>query len=190
MYSRHVDADHRVLGVEHELRQRARELGLADARRAEEQERADRAVGVLQARARAAQRRGDRLDRLVLADDAFVQALLHVDSFSVSPSSRRLTGMPVQRATTSATSSASTSSLRNTGAPRRRLGAIRAGLAAPPSPSPVISRGRPRRPTLSRARGSRRSAARPRAAGRLRVRARSISLLRLLEALLQVSRLP
>ena len=29
--------------------------------------------------ARAAQRGGDRLDRLVLADDAFVQALLHVD---------------------------------------------------------------------------------------------------------------
>ena len=44
-------------------------------------------------------------------------------SFSVSPSSRRLTGMPVQRATTSATSSASTSSLRNTGAaPSRSLG--------------------------------------------------------------------
>ncbi len=36
-------------------------------------------------------------------------------SFSVSPSSRRLTGIPVQRATTSPTSSASTSSLRNTG---------------------------------------------------------------------------
>ena len=43
---RHVDADHRVLGVEHELGQRARQLGLADAGRAEEQERADRAVGV------------------------------------------------------------------------------------------------------------------------------------------------
>ena len=43
-------------------------------------------------------------------------------SFSVSPSSRRLTGMPVQRATTSATSSASTSSLRNTAARRRRAG--------------------------------------------------------------------
>ncbi len=37
-------------------------------------------------------------------------------SFSVSPSISRLTGMPVQRATTSAMSSASTSSLRNTGA--------------------------------------------------------------------------
>ena len=76
---RHVDADHRVLRVEHELRQRAGELGLADAGRAEEEERADRAVGVLQAGARAAQRVGDGLDGLVLADDALVQALLHVD---------------------------------------------------------------------------------------------------------------
>ena len=42
----HVDPDHRVLRVEHELGQRARQLGLADAGRAEEQERADRAVGV------------------------------------------------------------------------------------------------------------------------------------------------
>ena len=47
--------------------------------RAEEQEAADRAVRVGEARARAAQRVGDRLDRLVLADDALVQALLHVD---------------------------------------------------------------------------------------------------------------
>ena len=75
----HVDADHRVLGVEHELGERARELGLADAGRAEEEEGADRAVGVLQAGAGAADRGRDGLDRLVLADDALVQALLHVD---------------------------------------------------------------------------------------------------------------
>ena len=76
---RHVDADHRLGAVEHELGQRAGELGLADAGRAEEQEGADRAVGVLEAGARATQRIGDRLDRVVLADDASVQALLHVD---------------------------------------------------------------------------------------------------------------
>ncbi len=76
---RHVDADHRVLRVEHELGQRARQLGLADAGRAEEQEVADRAVGVAEPGARAAQGVGDRLDGLVLADDALVQALLHVD---------------------------------------------------------------------------------------------------------------
>src|SRR5829696_3259138 len=76
---RHVDADHRVLRVEEELGQRTGELGLADARRAQEEERADRAVGVLQAGARATDRVGHRADRLVLADDAVVQALLHVD---------------------------------------------------------------------------------------------------------------
>ena len=47
---RHVDADHRVLGVEHVLGERAGELGLADAGGAEEQEGADRPVGVGQAR--------------------------------------------------------------------------------------------------------------------------------------------
>ena len=45
----------------------------------EEQEDADRAVGVGEPGARAPQRVGDRLDRLVLADDPLVQALLHVD---------------------------------------------------------------------------------------------------------------
>ena len=75
----HVDPDHRVLGVEHELGERAGELGLADAGRAEEQERADRPVGILEAGAGAPQRRGDRLDGLVLADHPLVQALLHVD---------------------------------------------------------------------------------------------------------------
>ena len=64
----HVDADDRLLGVEHELGQRPGQLGLADAGRAEEEEAADRPVGVGEPGARAAQRVGDRLDRLVLAD--------------------------------------------------------------------------------------------------------------------------
>ena len=68
-----------LLVVEHELGERAGELRLADAGRAEEDERADRPVRVLQAGARAAERVRDRGDRLVLADDALVQALLHVD---------------------------------------------------------------------------------------------------------------
>ena len=76
---RHVEPHHRAVVVEHELRERARELGLADAGRAEEDERADRPVRVLQAGARATQCVRDRLDRLVLADDALVQPLLHVD---------------------------------------------------------------------------------------------------------------
>src|SRR3954454_17195276 len=45
---RHVDAHHRGLGVEHELGERPRQLGLANPGRTEEQERADRSIGVLQ----------------------------------------------------------------------------------------------------------------------------------------------
>ncbi len=75
----HVDPDHRPLVVEHELGERAGELGLADAGRAEEDERADRAIGVLQPGARATERVRDGLDRLVLADHALVQPFLHVD---------------------------------------------------------------------------------------------------------------
>ena len=47
---RHVDLDHRVLVAEQELGERARQLGLADARGAEEDERAGRALRVLDAR--------------------------------------------------------------------------------------------------------------------------------------------
>src|SRR5439155_8906629 len=75
----HVEADQRALVVEHELGERAGELGLADPRWAEEDEGADRAVRVLQAGSGAAERVRNRLDGLVLADDALVQALLHVD---------------------------------------------------------------------------------------------------------------
>ena len=69
----------RALVVEHELRERPRELGLADAGRAEEDERADRAVRILQAGTRASQCVRNGLDRFVLADDPLVQTLLHVD---------------------------------------------------------------------------------------------------------------
>ena len=74
---RHVDLDHRVLVAEEELGERARELGLADARGPEEDERAGRPLRVLDARAGAADRLGHGDDRLVLADDALVQLLLH-----------------------------------------------------------------------------------------------------------------
>jgi hypothetical protein len=75
----HVQPDQRPLVVEHELRERARELGLPDAGGAEEDEGADRPIGILEPGARAAERVRDRLDRLVLADDALVEPLLHVD---------------------------------------------------------------------------------------------------------------
>src|SRR5690349_9868393 len=51
---RHVDPHHRVLVAEEELGERPRQLGLAHPGRAEEDERAGRALRVLQAGARAA----------------------------------------------------------------------------------------------------------------------------------------
>ena len=73
----HVDADHRVLVVEEELGERARQLGLADPGRSEKDERAERAIRVLQTGARAPNRVRDRDDRFVLADDALVQTRFH-----------------------------------------------------------------------------------------------------------------
>src|SRR4051812_775423 len=74
---RHVDAHHRVLVAEEELRERPRQLRLAHARRAEEDEGAGRPLRVLEARARAADRLRDDLDGGMLADDALVELLLH-----------------------------------------------------------------------------------------------------------------
>ena len=54
-----------------------RQLGLPDARGAEEDERAGRALGVLEAGARAADGLRDGLDGGVLPDDALVELLLH-----------------------------------------------------------------------------------------------------------------
>ena len=74
---RHVEPHERALVVEEEFREGLRQQGLADACRTEEQERAERPVGVLHAGARAAHRVRHGRDRLLLADDALVQVLLH-----------------------------------------------------------------------------------------------------------------
>ena len=76
---RHVDADHRPLVVEEEVGERPRDLGLADARRSQKEEGADRPVGVLETGARAPHRRCDRADGFVLADHPFADALFHVE---------------------------------------------------------------------------------------------------------------
>ena len=77
MYSDMSMLDQRVLVAEQELGERPRELGLADARGAEEDERAGGRLGSLMpARARRIALR-DGLDRRVLADDALVQLVLH-----------------------------------------------------------------------------------------------------------------
>ncbi len=75
----HVDADHRLLVVEQEFGEGPGKLGLADAGRAEEQERADRAARILEAGTRSPNGVGDRLDGLVLADHPLVESLLHAD---------------------------------------------------------------------------------------------------------------
>ena len=72
----HVDADEVVLAVEERRGQGLGELGLADAGRPEEDERADRPPRVLDAGAGADDGVGDQLDRLVLADHALVEDLL------------------------------------------------------------------------------------------------------------------
>src|ERR1039458_2123416 len=77
----HVEADQRFFGAEHELRQGARDFGLADARGAEEQERADGAVRVLQASTRTADGASQSADRLVLRNDALVQLFLDTQQF-------------------------------------------------------------------------------------------------------------
>ncbi len=75
----HVDLDERVLAAEHELGEGLGELRLPDAGRAEEDERADRALRVLQAGTGAADGLRDDLDGLLLADDPVVERVLHVE---------------------------------------------------------------------------------------------------------------
>ena len=77
----HVDSDHGLLVVEQKLRQRPRQFRFADARRPEKNEGTDRAVLVLQPRARSANRIRHRFDRGVLADDALVQMFLEPQQF-------------------------------------------------------------------------------------------------------------
>ena len=75
---RHVDPDQRLLGREQPLGERLDQLGLADAGRAEEQERAERLVAVRQPDAGAPHGVGDDLDGLLLADHPRVQVGLEV----------------------------------------------------------------------------------------------------------------
>ena len=118
----------RLLVVEQELGQRPRQLGLADAGRAEEEERAERPVRVLQPGAGAPDRVGDRArPPRPGRPRAGGGCSSSSSSFCISPSSIFETGMPVQRETTSAMSSSSTSSLQEAAAalgaaePPRRL---------------------------------------------------------------------
>src|SRR5680860_71812 len=75
----HVELDQRVLVAEQELGQRLGHLGLTDAGRTGEDERATGTTRVLQAGAGTPDRLGHRPQRLVHADDALVQLGLHVE---------------------------------------------------------------------------------------------------------------
>ncbi len=73
----HVDLDERVVVAEQEVGQRLGQLGLADTGRAGEDERAGRALGVLQAGAGTPDGLADGLDGVLLADDPLVQLIFH-----------------------------------------------------------------------------------------------------------------
>ena len=73
----HIQLDQRVLVAEQELSQRLGQLGLADTGWAGEDERAAGSLRVLQARPGTPDRAGERLDRVVLADIALADLLLH-----------------------------------------------------------------------------------------------------------------
>ena len=64
--------------AEHELCECLGQPRLADAGGAQEDERADRALWILEPGTSAADSLGDRVDRLVLADDLLAQRVLHV----------------------------------------------------------------------------------------------------------------
>ena len=80
---RHVDAHEVGVVVEEELREILGELGLAYARGPQENEAADRAVGILQARAGAANGIRHRGDRRVLSDHALVEVVLHLQQLDL-----------------------------------------------------------------------------------------------------------
>ncbi len=72
----HVEAHDRLVVIEERLRERLRQLGLADAGRAEEQERPDGSTLVAHAGAVASHRAGNGGDGVILSDDALVQLAL------------------------------------------------------------------------------------------------------------------
>ncbi len=75
----HVDAHHGLIVVEHELGERFRQFGLADAGGPEEDEAADGPVGIAQPGAVTADGVGNQRNSFILPDHALVQPRFHVD---------------------------------------------------------------------------------------------------------------
>ena len=76
---RHVDLDQRFRISKHELGEIASKVGFANACRAEEKERADGATWVLEVGTGATQCLGNRAHGFVLADDACLQLVFHLE---------------------------------------------------------------------------------------------------------------
>src|SRR6185503_14584042 len=75
----HVDAYHRRFVVEQGLRECASDLGLSDPRRTQEDERANRSIGILQAGSCADDCVGHRFDGFLLPYNAVMQALAEAE---------------------------------------------------------------------------------------------------------------
>ena len=71
----HIEADDRLLRAEHRLGKSACKFRLADARRSEEEEGADRTARILNPRTGTPHRLGDRAHRLILTDDTTADVL-------------------------------------------------------------------------------------------------------------------
>mmetsp|Transcript_6937 Transcript_6937/g.11067 ORF Transcript_6937/g.11067 Transcript_6937/m.11067 type:complete len:310 (-) Transcript_6937:83-1012(-) len=82
---RHVDANHGPIVVKQKLGQGFGQLGLAHARWTKEQERAQRAVFIIQPRARPADRIGNRPNGGILPDNAGMQLLFHTQQLVTFP---------------------------------------------------------------------------------------------------------
>ena len=75
----HIDADHRPLIIEEELRESLGQLGLADSRWTEEKERSGRSIRVGNTRASTTYGVTDLAHRLGLPDDALIEVVLHAE---------------------------------------------------------------------------------------------------------------
>ena len=121
-----------VAGVE-QFGERMRRLGLADARGPAEHEHADRLVRIVELGAAGLDALGDRVHRMILADDPLLQARRRSSAPpAISSLTIRPTGMPVQSPTTAATASGSTY------AEHHRLVAL-SGIAARPALPRVVA---------------------------------------------------
>ena len=77
----HIDADHRLLIVEHELRQSPGQFGFSHTGGPQENERSNRAVRILQTRACPSEGRRHSPNAVILSDHAHLQAFIHMDQF-------------------------------------------------------------------------------------------------------------